>query len=133
MGGKTTPPALRKHTSGRFISHLFESESRAKWSALGKLRVKMRIWQELESLYNPTAAAMEVNKISVEQTVIAITTCLTSRRKLTLVMEEGERQRGWMGGWTERERENKPSGMMRGARPHHTMRALILFFQNSAR
>lgn len=51
---------------------LEESESRAKWITLGRLCVKMRILQELESLYNPTTAMMEVN-ISVMQTVIAIT------------------------------------------------------------
>lgn len=32
-----------------------------------------------------------------------------------------------------RERESKPSGMMRGARPRFTMRGLILFFHNFAR
>lgn len=112
------------------MSHIFESESRAKWSALGKLRVKMRIWQELESLYNPTAATMEVNIRSVGQTVIGITKCLTT----TLSHSLWRRERGRVDGWMDREeRENQPSGMMRGARPHHTMRALILFFHNSAR
>lgn len=46
--------------------------SRTKWSTLGKLCAKMRIFQELETLYNSTTAMMEVN-ISLMQTVIAIT------------------------------------------------------------
>lgn len=33
----------------------------------------------------------------------------------------------------QREREDKPGGMMCGARPHHTILAPILFFHNSAR